>query len=57
MWSTALLVASVIWALLGVFVVYSGGTLVLFGAWHQLLLSIVLWTFSTLAVVIFAIVA
>jgi hypothetical protein len=46
MWNAALAINSLIWAVLGIFLVYSAGTLVLEGAWHQFLYAALLWAAS-----------
>jgi hypothetical protein len=46
MWSIAVAVNSFIWTVLGVFLIYSTGMLVLHGAWRQFLFALVLWLLS-----------
>ena len=54
MWTTALGINTIIWSILGVFLVYSTGTLFLQGAWHQFLLAALLWGISCFAGLAFA---
>ena len=54
MWSTILGINTCIWAVLGVFLVYSAGTLVLEGAWHQFLWAVLFFTLSNFSAVIIA---
>ncbi len=55
MWSTVLGINTCIWAALGVFLVYSTGTLFLQGAWHQFLLAALLFTLANFSAVAIAI--
>jgi hypothetical protein len=54
MWNTAMAINTCIWTLLGVFLVYSAGTLVLQGAWHQFLYAAFLFFLCNMATVIMA---
>ncbi len=49
MWSTVLGINTCIWVVLGIFLVYSIGTLFLQGAWHQFLFAVVMFTLVNLS--------
>ena len=53
MWGTAMFIGSIVWALLGIFLVYSTGTLFLQGNFHQFFLAVLLWGLSCGAVIVF----
>ena len=57
MWNIALAINTCAWSLLGVFLVYSAGTLILEGAWHQFVLAALLFTFANFSEVVIAILA
>lgn len=54
MWGVALTINTGIWTLLGVFLVYSTGTLILQGTWHQFLYAAILFFLCNLATVVIA---
>lgn len=53
-WSTALGINTCIWVVLGTLLVYSFGTLILFGAWHQFLWVLILFALCNCAMVAMA---
>lgn len=53
MWSMAMTVASVAWILMGVYLVYSTGTLFILGNYHQFFLALLLWILCNIAIVVF----
>ena len=54
MWDKALGINTCVWVLLGIYLVYSTGTLFLHGDVHQFLFAALLWGLSNLSGVIFA---
>jgi len=54
MWGTAMTINTCVWAVLGVFLVYSTGTLFLHGDVHQFFLALLLWGISNISEIIFA---
>lgn len=55
MWNTALGINTCVWVALGIFLVYSTGTLVLQGAWHQFLLAALLFALVNISTVMIAV--
>ena len=53
MWTIAVFIGSIVWAVLGVFLVYSTGTLFLQGNFHQFFIAALLWGLSCVAVIVF----
>ncbi len=49
MWNTALTINSLVWVMLGTFLVYSIGPLFLLGEWHQFVYTAILWVVCTFA--------
>lgn len=54
MWQVAMTINTVIWSLLGIYLVYCTGIALIDGEWRQFVLVGLLWLFSNFTEVIFA---
>ncbi|HEY4487445.1 MAG TPA: hypothetical protein VI483_01625 [Candidatus Paceibacterota bacterium] len=54
MWARAMTINTCIWILLGIYLVYCTGTMILEGEWRRFVLVAVLWTLTNISEVIFA---
>ena len=57
MWGNLLVINAVLWALSGVYLVYSVGTAILKGQWKQLLFAVLLFAFLSVVEIALAAIA
>ena len=57
MWGTILQINGILWAITGIYFVYSTGAAVLMASWKQFFLGLLIFVFFTLAEVVLAAIA